>query len=452
MSDAHVCALLSVMNYWLCVHTGSQQETPVDPNVYITLHGTRGDTGLRLLCRIGHHVIFQRNQVDIFAIEAVDLGDIDSIQIRKNPGGPWHLKQIILKEEQFAPVESYFYLDDWLGGHDGEDRWAEVVDFKFPRTAVRQSEVSVPPTEDCMFFTTKGTWSVSAVTGAGHVDGGNLATATLLVQFVGENSASALVKVAPRVDDSAPGNITFELDMSENVGELLKVRIGFDDPTNDPAWLLESTDMFEVEAVELGVLTKILLEYETETGAGWFLSNVRVHDASEPGTHYEFVSERWLSKDGAPQREIELTSIKHYAASNPETGQRDRNESMVKYVVEVHTSLGSAPHMSARVYMTIYGEDGESEKNMLTSGTDEGTQMFKPGKGERFVVDSPGLGKLQRIVIGHNGSGPNPCWYLDKVLIREQGSETDIVFPCDKWLDESKKGCVTEVELVPEAS
>lgn len=51
-------------------------------------------------------------QVDIFAIEAVDIGEIQSMKITKNPGGPWHLKQLILKEEQYSPIETYFYLDE----------------------------------------------------------------------------------------------------------------------------------------------------------------------------------------------------------------------------------------------------------------------------------------------------------------------------------------------------
>ena len=53
-----------------------------DANVLITIYGENGDTGKQILDGPGNN--FERNQVDEFGIEAVDLGSLQKIRIGKN--------------------------------------------------------------------------------------------------------------------------------------------------------------------------------------------------------------------------------------------------------------------------------------------------------------------------------------------------------------------------------
>ncbi|XP_009078006.1 PREDICTED: lipoxygenase homology domain-containing protein 1-like, partial [Acanthisitta chloris] len=60
---------------------------------------------------------------------------------------------------------------------------------------------------------------------------------------------------------------------------------------------------------------------------------------------------------------------------------------------------------------------------------------------------------IEKIRIGHNGSGVNSGWHLDHVTIRRllpsgKGSET-VTFPCERWLAKSEDDGETVRELVP---
>ncbi len=61
------------INYKIIVHTGDIAHAGTDANVSIILYGTLGDTGIRPLKQRGRN-LFERNQVDEFTIECLELG------------------------------------------------------------------------------------------------------------------------------------------------------------------------------------------------------------------------------------------------------------------------------------------------------------------------------------------------------------------------------------------
>ena len=61
------------IKYKIIVHTGDVSGAGTDANVSIILYGTLGDTGKRDLKQKGRN-LFERNQVDEFVIESLDLG------------------------------------------------------------------------------------------------------------------------------------------------------------------------------------------------------------------------------------------------------------------------------------------------------------------------------------------------------------------------------------------
>ena len=40
---------------------------------------------------------------------------------------------------------------------------------------------------------------------------------------------------------------------------------------------------------------------------------------------------------------------------------------------------------------------------------------FERGTEDKFTIDSPNLGRLRKITIGHNNRGSSAGWFLDKV-------------------------------------
>ncbi|NXO32052.1 LOXH1 protein, partial [Cisticola juncidis] len=65
-----------------------------------------------------------------------------------------------------------------------------------------------------------------------------------------------------------------------------------------------------------------------------------------------------------------------------------------------------------------------------------------------FFIRAVSLGHLEKVLISHDGAGPGSGWFLDKIVIKHKGEEAqEVVFPCNRWLDEYQDDGKTEREL-----
>ena len=67
------CPDLASVKYEVIVRTGDVKSSGTNANVFITIFGTNGDTGKRSLQK-RFCDLFERNQVDTFQLEALELG------------------------------------------------------------------------------------------------------------------------------------------------------------------------------------------------------------------------------------------------------------------------------------------------------------------------------------------------------------------------------------------
>ena len=53
---------------------------------------------------------------------------------------------------------------------------------------------------------------------------------------------------------------------------------------------------------------------------------------------------------------------------------------------------------------------------------------------DEFIVESVSIGQVRRVRIGHDGKGGGCGWFLDKVIVREDGqAEAQAMeFPCNR--------------------
>lgn len=53
---------------------------------------------------------------------------------------------------------------------------------------------------------------------------------------------------------------------------------------------------------------------------------------------------------------------------------------------------------------------------------------------DEFIVEAVAIGQIRRVRIGHDGKGGGCGWFLDKVIVREEGqAEAQAVeFPCNR--------------------
>nr|XP_009242099.1 unnamed protein product [Pongo abelii] len=113
--------VLPVTIYEVNVATGELWNAGTVANVYISIHGEKGDTGSRQLFRSKSSFNFLRGQTDTFFLEAVHLGDLCKIVIGHDglgPGNGWFLDDVVIKD----PTTNYeyaFFCHRWLD--QGED-------------------------------------------------------------------------------------------------------------------------------------------------------------------------------------------------------------------------------------------------------------------------------------------------------------------------------------------
>lgn len=62
--------------------------------------------------------------------------------------------------------------------------------------------------------------------------------------------------------------------------------------------------------------------------------------------------------------------------------------------------------------------------------------FFSPLKADEFTIECVTMRKVRRVRIRHDGKGSGSGWYLDRVLVREEGQpESDNVeFPCLRYI------------------
>ena len=57
---------------------------------------------------------------------------------------------------------------------------------------------------------------------------------------------------------------------------------------------------------------------------------------------------------------------------------------------------------------------------------------------DEFLIEAVSLGTIRRVRIGHDGRGGGCGWFLDKVMVREEGQPeaSSVEFPCYRQVKE----------------
>ncbi|XP_077868880.1 lipoxygenase homology domain-containing protein 1-like [Saccoglossus kowalevskii] len=127
---------LPLVNYNVCVKTGKRRSAGTRANVYIEIHGERGDTGRRPLD--DHNYVekdnkFVRTAIDNFVIQAVSLGDINKLVVghdgsRRRPR--WYLKRVIVTDVENEKVY-FFNHRRWISEEDDDCTLEHAVEVEF---------------------------------------------------------------------------------------------------------------------------------------------------------------------------------------------------------------------------------------------------------------------------------------------------------------------------------
>ncbi|XP_046497508.1 oxygen-regulated protein 1 isoform X9 [Equus quagga] len=277
--------------------------------------------------------------------------------------------------------------------------------------------------------------------------------------LTGNTGTQANVTLWVYGDEGVTGPISLSKDSSEqlflprqedefqieirNIGIIYKIRIGHDGTSEQPEWNLQRIDTFQVEAVSLGKLQKVLLRCEaSDKSQYWYCEKVVVR---ESGTTSEstFTCERWLPfmSQGIIHSEIELFLQEMQINHQPKI-QEGANEGDWK--VTVITGDLEDAGTTATVSLSVYGETRCSGPIILGSGKH---QLFNSNSADIFKINLKDIGEIYKIRIGHDNRGKDPRWYLEEIRLENIATRELFCLTVDSWIAENENGGDTWKEM-----
>ncbi|XP_035657481.1 lipoxygenase homology domain-containing protein 1-like [Branchiostoma floridae] len=386
--------ILPLVNYNVSIISkpceGNSSERPL---FSINLVGERGDTGVRPL--------LAQPEVDVHHVEAVSIGKLQRVVLRKSPSYPPYVTKVVVKEGDFARTETVFQHEGFVGDHDRPQDEAEQ------ELTVSEVAVCTPSDRrDKEEIQTQGEWQVWCTTNE-HANAGTHAQVHLVAY--GDRGDSGLLTLQNGDHDCFSSGRTSEFKVNVgSIGNVYKIRIGHDNTKEYPGWFLEKIRMKDVHT---------LAEFSSQPRR-WLATD------SSNGDVWMEIPTVWPGEDTLP---------------------------VLKYQLEVHTTDQFSAGTDSNVYITIYGQRGDTGKRELVRSQNN-DMKFEQGQMDLFELEAVSLGELQKVVIGHDGHGLGAGWHLDKVVIKESpGAEEKYTFPCGRWLDENEDDKQTERELLVQA-
>uniref|UniRef100_A0A3P8UHJ0 Lipoxygenase homology PLAT domains 1 n=1 Tax=Cynoglossus semilaevis TaxID=244447 RepID=A0A3P8UHJ0_CYNSE len=408
---------LEINSYEVHVFTGNMWGAGTDANVYVNIYGETGDTGERRLRKSNNLNKFEKGQVDIFSITAVDLGVLKKLRIRHDnsqASAGWFLDRVEIVDEK-DDTTYFFPCKRWLAVDEDDGQLAREL---------------VPVDEAFMK--------------KGDDDDEEESEATLgLEQKAMSTTYTVQVKTGDKKYAGTDANVFMILYGTKDDTGIINLRAS---KTHKNKFERGMIDEFTVEAVDLGPLKKLRIGHNNCGSAGWFLDWVEV-DAPSMGQKLRFPCGRWLDKgedDGVIVRDLFINPL-----------QTQLYTPFVPYEIKFFTGDLFGAGTNADVFIVLYGRNAVcTQQKSLCVNKRERKMYFERAAEDMFIVELQDVGDvIEKIRIGHDNRGVNPGWHLDRVEIRRllrkgKGSET-VIFPCERWLAKSEDDGEIIRELVP---
>ncbi|XP_072046121.1 lipoxygenase homology domain-containing protein 1-like [Amphiura filiformis] len=387
-----------VTKYNVKIQTSSEDNSETTANVYISLYGEKGHTGVRQLRKSDQEVLFQKGQTDLFKIEAVDLGSLQKVIIGhdgKDGAFGWLIDEITVETQQVGEdpstgVKSYIGKNDkWLSV-EAEDKLTE-----------RELMLSAQESEGSQ--TDKpANWKAHVTT---KPDEKASTKAQIMITVYGEKRKSDELPLGKAEGDNFESGKTDEIPLHlDDLGKLYKIRLSHDNTGDDPSWYPDKVELEEIER----------------------------------GQKVSFPCDKWLSRD-----EGDGEIIREFAAVH----EGEEPLPSVKYQIEIATGDDENAGTESNIYLTLYGERGDTGKRLMRiQGQDK--VVFAKDATQTFTLEAVSLGAITKCIVGHDGKKHGAGMYLKKITVKEsaEAKEEDL-FVADRWLDASKDDKKIEVEL-----
>ena len=368
----------SIFVHNVAVRTGDKRGAGTNAKVWIELFDEKREGSGKIQLRGGS---FERNEVDNFPLELVSLfAPMDHIYIGHDSSGvgdSWYLESVVIATPT-AGIEQTFDHGDWIKQSKDSATVVKLRENKTKRKKISASEGWI-----CQIFT-------SDVRGAGT-------NANVFIQVYDFNGIrSEEISLDNKTDNFEQGQTDrFTLNIPQEMEILYKIRIWHDG---------------------------------SRPLAGWHLDKIFITNPVS-GERYDFACNNWLDTkegDGALIRELAAT------------GDTIKTPGILKdYTVIVKTGNVFGAGTDANVFVNVFGSMGDTGSRPLENNnkTSSNRNKFERNNEDHFLVQAVHLGDINRIQIGHDNWGGNAGWFCEQVSVLDNVTNTQIDFPCGRWLD-----------------
>nr|XP_016847207.1 PREDICTED: lipoxygenase homology domain-containing protein 1-like [Anolis carolinensis] len=121
----------------------------------------------------------------------------------------------------------------------------------------------------------------------------------------------------------------------------------------------------------------------------------------------------------------------------------------VGYHISIKTGDVPGASSDSRVFIKLYGEKSDTKKEFLLVSDNDLGNYFERGRIDVFSLDTMDIGKIKRLLIGHDNIGFNCGWHLGSVQIIIPVHGKVYNFPCNRWLDKNEYDGRVEIEVYP---
>ncbi|XP_056274884.1 lipoxygenase homology domain-containing protein 1 isoform X1 [Pseudoliparis swirei] len=377
--------------YSVQIVTGNIRGAGTNSKIHVVMHGSKGMKNSGKVFLEGGK--FERGLTDIFNVEiAALISPLSRVTVGHDNDGVsagWYCEKVVVYCS-FTGLEQTFPCSKWLDEGEGDGLIEREL---YEMVSLRQRRQKKYP------------WSLwiwtSDIPGAGT-------NADICFQVYGEKGKSDEMGLNNKTDNFEQGQV----------------------------------DRFMVELPDLGRFTKLRIWHEKRNPfAGWHLSKATLMKTLTK-EKYKFPCERWLDTNEDDNEVVRELSATGDSVAEPLPG--------IKYRVTVCTGTVGGSGTDASVYLSLIGDLGDTGRRELVVCKNN-VNKFEKGNMDEFIVEAVALGKIRRVRIGHDGKGGGCGWFLDKVIVREEGQAGADAeeFPCNRWLDRNEDDGQIVRELVP---
>ena len=83
----------------------------------------------------------------------------------------------------------------------------------------------------------------------------------------------------------------------------------------------------------------------------------------------------------------------------------------------------------ANVFCNLIGQWGSTGRRSLAESGNK--DMFREGQTDQFTLTCMDLGRVEKVIIGHDSVGRGQGWFCESVTIKV-AEEDETVFPCNR--------------------